>query len=412
MTFKAVRGTKDILPEQILSWQRLEEKTKNIFSLYGYKEIRTPILEETALFQRSLGEHTEIVEKQMFTIQRDEDSLVLRPEATAGIVRAYLENNLDKTEGFVKLYYIGPMFRAERPQKGRLRQFHQIGCEAIGSNSPDLDAEIITLSDTILRTLGITDHKIKINNLGCSKDKAKLADNLKKDLKNKLNTLCPDCQNRYSRNVFRILDCKNEKCRAVILELKLKGQHLCEECKSLFSTLQDDLKAIKVDYEIDHTLVRGLDYYTRTVFEISHDSLGSQDAIGAGGRYDNLVEELGGEKTGAIGFALGIERLLLLIPEDTRQETPEIFIVTLSQEAIKKALVLSKEFRDNGISCELDYNAKSLKSQMRQADKLKVRFVAILGEDELKNNTVSLKNMSSGQQKQVSFENIINELKK
>ena len=310
--FKRVAGTKDILPEDVSRWQKIEEVSRKVFSLYNYKEIRTPLIEEEALFNRSLGASTEIVQKQMFLIKRQKDVYALRPEATASIVRSYIENNLDRTPHFIKLYYIGPMFRLERPQKGRLRQFHHLGAEAIGSQDASLDAEIISLADNLLKNLSIDGYKIKINSLGCLKDKKKLAQILHQGLKTKFTKLCPDCRLRFKRNTLRILDCKNKTCQAVINELDLQDKHLCLECKDHFAKVREGLDSLKLDYETSHYLVRGLDYYTRTVFEIVHKDLGSQDALGAGGRYDHLVADLGGPDTGAIGFAFGIERLLLV----------------------------------------------------------------------------------------------------
>ncbi len=317
--FKRVPGTRDILPEETNSWQRTEDIARKIFLTYNYQEIRPPILEKAGLFSRSLGTSTEIIQKQMFltatNLAQDKDNLelyALRPEGTASVVRAYIENNLDKLAGFSKLYYLGPMFRAERPQKGRLRQFHHLGAEAIGSMDARLDAELISLVDTLLKGLDIQNYKIKINSLGCSKDKKALSELLRKELKDKIHQLCPDCQRRFETNVMRILDCKNDGCRQIARKLDLGERHLCLECKTHFLTLQEALTGLGINFEVDALLVRGLDYYTRTVFEIIHPELGAQDAIGAGGRYDNLVSDLGGPELGAIGFALGIERLLLV----------------------------------------------------------------------------------------------------
>ena len=287
--FKRVPGTKDILPDEVAVWQRLEEISRNIFSVYNYTEMRPPLIEEASLFNRSLGESAEIVQKQMFLIKNKEDLYALRPEGTASIVRAYIENNLDKTSGFVKLYYTGPMFRLERPQKGRLRQFHHIGCEAIGSMEANLDIEIISLANSLLKGYSIEGYKIKINSLGCSKDKKQLTAALHNALKDKLNKLCDDCKERFKTNVLRILDCKNEACVEAVKKLDIQNTYLCPECKDHFHKVKAGLDLLKINYEVTPHLVRGLDYYTRTVFEISHAGLGTQDAVGAGGRYDNLV---------------------------------------------------------------------------------------------------------------------------
>ena len=311
--FKRIPGTKDILPDEVQLWQKIEKTSREIFSLYNFREIRPPLVEEESLFNRSLGQTAEIVQKQMFIIKNKEDVYALRPEGTASIVRAYIENNLDKTSGFVKLYYLGPMFRLERPQKGRLRQFHHIGCEVIGSTEPNSDVEVVSLADTLLRSYDISGYKIKLNTLGCSKDKAELSSYIAESLKKKASKLCDDCKIRIEKNPLRILDCKNETCREVVSSLNISDSHICPECKSHFAKVREGLDTLGIKYEITSLLVRGLDYYTGTVFEITHPELGAQDAIGAGGRYNNLVEELGGAKTGAVGFAFGVERLILTI---------------------------------------------------------------------------------------------------
>jgi histidyl-tRNA synthetase len=411
--YKRIPGTRDILPEESCLWQNIEEISRSVFSLYGYQEIRTPLIENESLFNRSLGETSEIVQKQMFVIPHQDELYALRPEGTASVVRALIENNLDKQEGFSKLFYLGPMFRLERPQKGRLRQFHHIGCEAIGSSSPDLDVESISLVDSLLKCLNIEGFRIKINNLGCVKDKKNLIDVLHKALKGELAHLCPDCQRRYETNALRILDCKNEGCRKIVEKLKIHDAYLCPECSAHFSRVRGGLDLLKINYEIVPHLVRGLDYYTRTVFEVSHTDLGAQDALGAGGRYDDLVKELGGPDVGAIGFALGIERLLLVTKPPSCQTTRRKFayLITLGDAARKEGLRLLDELRQAGIACDTDYEGKSLKGAMRRADDLKAGFVLILGDDELKKRIVTLKNMSSGEQKELRIEDLKKELK-
>jgi len=410
--FKKVPGTRDILPDEASQWQNIEQACRNIFSVYNYKEIRPPLLEEASLFDRSLGKASEIIQKQMFLIKNKQDLYALRPEGTASIVRAYIENNLDKQAGFIKLYYLGPMFRLERPQKGRLRQFHHIGCEAIGSQDPSLDVEIISLADNLLKGLSIGGYKLKINSLGCAKDKKELAANLRKLLKGKVNKLCPDCQRRFKTNVLRILDCKNEACREAVSKINLKEANLCPECKAHFTKVKQGLDSLKVNYEVLPYLVRGLDYYTRTVFEISHAGLGAQDALGAGGRYDNLVKELGGEQIGAIGFAFGVERLLLAAGSKPSGVSKKlVYLITLGEEAKKQGQNLLDELRKNGISCDTDYEFKSLKGAMRKANDLGAASVLILGDDELKKGVVTIKNMTSGEQKEIRIENLVEELK-
>jgi len=410
--FKKIPGTKDILPEEISSWQAIEEATRNIFFLYNYKEIRPPIIEEAALFDRSLGESAEIVQKQMFLIKKDKDVYALRPEGTASIVRAYLENNLDKTAGLTKVYYIGPMFRAERPQRGRLRQFHHLGCEVIGSQEPYLDVEIISLADNSLKAYTIEGYEIKINSLGCIKDKREFQEVLSKSLKGKLSKLCDDCNTRFKHNVLRILDCKNEKCIEVVKSLDLSQGHLCPECKGHFNKVKEGLDYLNINYTISPYLVRGLDYYTRTVFEITHNGLGAQNALGAGGRYDNLVSDLGGPSTGAIGFAFGIERLLLVArrrPQAARQNL--VYIIILGEEAKGQGLRLLADLRRGRIAADTDYEGKSLKGAMRRANDLGAKYVLIIGEDELKKGVVTLKDMVSGEQREVTKEDLIIQLR-
>ncbi|MCX5702478.1 MAG: histidine--tRNA ligase [Candidatus Omnitrophica bacterium] len=309
---KKVPGTKDILPIEVSRWQKIEEISRKTFSVYNYQEIRTPIIEDIAVYARSLGEFTEIVQKQMFLVKNNEDTYVLRPEGTASVVRAYIENSLDKTTGIAKFYYIGPMFRLERPQKGRLRQFHHIGAEVIGSGQAKVDIEVISLADRLLDEWGISGYEIIVNSLGCQEDKKKLIKILKDAFKYERDNLCDECQKRFQNNVLRILDCKNEGCQKVIKKLNLQDKHLCDDCSAHFTQVKSGLDALKIKYRISPYLVRGLDYYTRTVFEITHKDLGAQDALGAGGRYDNLVKELGGPDVSAMGFAFGIERLFLV----------------------------------------------------------------------------------------------------
>jgi len=410
---KRIAGTKDILPEETLLWQKIEDTSRKVFSIYNYRQIRTPIIEELGLFNRSLGNSTEIVQKQMFLIKKNTEEYALRPEGTASIVRAYLENNMDKTEPFVKLYYSGPMFRYERPQKGRMRQFHHIGAEAIGSYDPALDVEIISLADSILNAYGIEGYHIHLNSLGCPKDKNKLADSLRSELKSKTGSLCEDCKIRFKQNVLRVLDCKNEECQKIISALGINLKHLCGECSEHFASVKNGLEELGIKYVLTNSLVRGLDYYNRTVFEIKHPSLGAQDALGAGGRYDNLVEEIGGPKTGAAGFAFGVERLLLAKKTETESKTKStVYIAALGNEAKTKSLAILAKLRKSGISSDTDYEGKSLKGIMRAANNSGARFVVILGENELKNNTVTVKDMEKGEQKEIPQDQIISILEK
>lgn len=409
--FKKIPGTRDIFPEETSSWQEIERLSRNVFSIYNYKEIRTPLIEDVGLFNRCLGEFAEIVQKQMFLIKNQQDIYALRPEGTASIVRAFIEGNLDKTARFIKLYYLGPMFRLERPQKGRLRQFHHIGAEVIGSSQPEVDVEVISLADTLLKAYQIRGYKIKINTLGCLKDKKELINIVHKELQKKLKYLCQDCQRRFKHNTLRILDCKKKTCQEIVGTLDIQDKYLCFECIANFSKVRQGLSNLKIDYEISPFLVRGLDYYTRTVFEIKHASLGSQDALGAGGRYDNLVKDLGGPNLGAIGFAFGVERLLLVTSYQLPVTSKNlVYLITLGEEAKVEGLKILNELRQTGIATDTDYENKSLKGAMRKAGNLGARFVVIIGEEELKKNVVTLKDMTSGEQKETKTENLINEL--
>ncbi|MFC1805323.1 histidine--tRNA ligase [Candidatus Omnitrophota bacterium] len=410
---KRVAGTKDILPEEASWWQELEERARKLFSCYNYNEIRTPLIEEEALFNRSLGESTEIIQKQMFLIKGKKGTYALRPEGTASIVRAFIENNLAQKLGLAKLYYIGPMFRKETPQKGRLRQFHHIGCEVIGSRDPFLDAETISLADKLLKEAGVKDYRIKINSLGCEDDKAKLASNLRSGLKTKSSKLCPDCKKRLKNNALRILDCKKDACKEVVNSLKLKQEkYLCPECADEFKKVREGLDLAAIDYEVVPRLVRGLDYYLRTVFEIAHKELGAQDALCAGGRYDSLVSELGGDELPAIGFAFGVERIFMASgcprPEAGKDLT---YIIALGVQAKRQTVKLLDTLRTAGVRADTDYEFKSLKGAMRRANDLAAAYALIIGDDEIKKGIFTIKDMRSGQQEEVRPQDILDELK-
>ena len=389
---KAVRGTTDILAGESARWSAVENLSRDLFAKYGYSEIRTPIFEETALFKRSIGDNTDIVQKQMYAFQDPGGrSITLRPEATAPVVRAYLEHHLDKKQAVTKLFYIGPMFRAERPQAGRQRQFHPIGIEAIGSDSPYLDAEAISLLAIFLEKAGVKDFEVKINNLGCAEDKKKLAASLKKKLKAKIDSLCEDCKERFEKNVLRILDCKKETCKKIVHSLSSMDDDICHECKKHFDKAREALDSLGVKYIIDNYLVRGLDYYTKTVFEAVGHGLGSQDAIAAGGRYDNLVKELGGPDKPAVGFAIGVERLLMAVGVSEHQSirlSEKIYIATLGEAARKKGFELAAGLRQAGIVCQMEYDDKSLKAQLKAASNQDCKYAAILGDDELQKDKI------------------------
>lgn len=418
--FAVPRGTSDILPDIFPLWEHLESSARRILKTYRYREIRTPIYEETALFKRSLGQTSDVVNKQLLELATGkEEGYALRPEGTAAVVRSYIENSLDKKEALSKLFYIGPMFRGERPQKGRLRQFHQIGVEAIGPNStsPYLDAEVIMLAMQLLTSFGVQGPKLKINSLGSKEDKENISVWLRKEFAQHKNELCEECQSRYERNVFRVLDCKNESCRKVVNKVLGEGKalKLSEASQQYFQQVQATLKDAGIAYEVSPHLVRGLDYYTHTVFEITAEGLGSQDAVGAGGRYNALIHELGGDaKTdfGAIGFALGMERILLASGKtEAPADTIDAYVIAMDAAYQKQAFGLTAELRRAGIGADMGFGSGSMKSQMNRANKLNARFALILGEQEINDGTVALKDMGAGQQETVPQKNIVEILK-
>ncbi len=405
---KALRGTKDILPGDVRAWQYVEKSARDIFSIYGYKEIRTPIIEEASLFIRSIGDATDIVQKEMYVFtDRGGRTIALRPEATASVVRAYLENSIGNREGLAKLFYIGPMFRSERPQKGRQRQFHQLGVEAIGSDNPLLDAEVVALAVRFLEKSGLSGFRVKINSLGCKKDKAAIIEKYKKMIKPYLKSLCDECKERSNKNVLRIFDCKNPKCNEIVKDIKLAAT-LCKDCASHFEAVKKGLGGLGIDYVIDPKIVRGLDYYTKTVFEIIYEGLGAKDAICAGGRYNSLVKEMGGKDTPAIGFAFGVERLILAGQKNISSEGPitDVFMAIAGQGMEARGFTLMSSLRDKGLSCDMDYDGKALKAQMKKAERLNARFVVILGEEEFGRGKVVLRDMNKRSQKEVRLEDV------
>ncbi|MGB2705277.1 MAG: histidine--tRNA ligase [Candidatus Omnitrophota bacterium] len=422
MKYKSIRGMEDILPEDIGIWQHLEYAARRDLESWGYDEIRTPILEDTAIFVRSIGKDTDIVKKEMYTFKdKKERSLTLRPEGTAPIVRAYIEHSLDKISPKIKkLYYIGPMFRSERPQKGRSRQFHQIGVEVIGTGSPFADTEVIRQLSGMLKIFRLKGFAIKLNSLGCIVDKEKFAAKLKEYLEEKKNRLCRDCKERTKKNVLRVLDCKNETCIQVVRQAPSILEGLCIPCKAHFEKVKERLNKEGIEFKETKNLVRGLDYYTGTVFEITHPALGAQDAIGAGGRYDNLIKDLGGPATPAIGYALGIERIILALREESALPEPiRIYIAALGEEAELKGTVIAANLRtglerdrDMRIKVIKDIEGGALKAQMKRADKNKTTFTLILGEDEIKKKKIIIKNMKTGIQDSVDEANITAELAK
>lgn len=399
----------DILPDEIRQWQAAEESARRIFALYGYKEMRTPIMEEEALFKRGIGLGTDIVQKQMYTFKdRGERPVALRPEGTASVVRAYLENDLANKLPLCRLYYIGPMFRSERPQAGRLRQFYQIGLEAIGSDSPYVDAEAVYIMLKILEAARLDGVDLKINSLGCKKDKKAFGEVLKKDLGIKIKSLCEDCGRRHETNVLRVFDCKNDSCKAVLKSAPKIIDHICPECRAHFDKVKEALGSVAVKYAVDPFLVRGLDYYTGTVFEATHKDLGSQDAVAAGGRYDDLIEEMGGKPTPACGFAIGLDRLLLAAKDKMGLEAqrPGIFLILLGDGAQKIGFKLLADLTNQGVSAQADFGGKSLKSQMRLADRIGAKKVLIIGDEELKKRSAVLRDMEKKEQKEISIDDV------
>lgn len=405
----------DLLPDDIRHWHHIEGVARNLFHGHGYSEIRTPLMEETHLFARGIGETTDIVTKEMYTFtDRKNRSLTLRPEGTASIVRAYIEHKLHARESFTKLYYMGPMFRYERPQAGRNRQFYQIGAEAIGSSSPMVDFEIIETAFSLLMKLGLTDATLIINNLGCSEDRPEFAEALRRFFKDKAPMLCPDCVRRLETNPLRVLDCKVENCKALAAGAPTTQHHICEECRNHFDVLCNLLGGANIEFTIDPRLVRGLDYYTRTVFEIHHTALGARSAICGGGRYDGLVEEIGGPPTPATGFSLGVEAVITAMKKEKlsppQEPCPDAFLCPIGEKAAFEAALLAVRLRAAGLFVELGYEGRSLKSQMKQADKLNATFAVIIGDDELAQKSVRLREMATGTESVVSMETLHSEL--
>ena len=413
MEIKAIRGFNDILPDEIGKWQFVEEIAREVFEGFGFSEIRIPILERTELFSRGIGEATDIVEKEMYTFtDRSGNSLTLRPEATASMARAYLEHQLYTFDPVAKLYCIGPMFRYERPQKGRYRQFYQIDAEVFGVENPMVDAEVIVMLVRFLRRVGLEKLELQINTLGDRNCRPRYREELKRFLTNKSFQLCEDCQRRLQTNPLRIFDCKVETCQEAIADAPKVSDFVCSECQKHFDKVKEYLEMAGLEYILNPRMVRGLDYYTRTAFEVVSYQLGSQNAVTGGGRYDNLFQEIGGFEIPGIGFAVGMERLVSLLPKDKGFISyPHLFIAALGEEPFKEAYRIINQLHLDGIRAELDYEGKSLKSQMRRADKLKARYVLILGEDELKRGKAALRNMETKSQEEISIDKLSEILK-
>jgi histidyl-tRNA synthetase len=414
MRIQSLRGVKDILPEEIWKWQWVESIANKVFSRYGFNEIRVPIFEDTRLFSRSIGETTDIVEKEMYTFEdRGGDSITLRPEGTASVVRAYIEHKMYAAPSVSKMFYIGPMFRYERPQAGRLRQFYQIGVEAMGSPSPAVDVEVMTMLIEFFRELGLKDSQLQINSLGNHNCRPKYREILKSAIEKYLENLCKNCINRYERNPLRVLDCKAEQCKEIAQSLPKMVDHLDETSEQHFAEVRTLLDIANTPYTINTNLVRGLDYYNMTAFEVTSENLGAQNAICGGGRYDTLVEELSGPSTPCFGFALGLERLVSLVPfKEELNNNPDIFIVCLGDAAKIPGFQAAHELRHAGFNVERDYEMASMKSQMRKANKSNCRFTLIIGENEISSGKYILKNMAEGDQHEVNSKSLSTEIAK
>ena len=415
MLTNAPRGTKDILPDTVGEWNYVEKKIRDLCGRYGYQEIRTPMFEHTELFQRGIGDGTDVVDKEMYTFEdRGHRSVTLRPENTASAVRAYLQNKLYGDNSLVKLFYIGSMFRYARPQAGRMREFHQFGIEALGEENPMVDAEVILVAIDFLQSLGLKGLELSLNSVGCPECRAKYREALKDYFRPHLDDLCEDCKDRFERSPLRILDCKTDADKPYMADAPKITDYLCDDCHAHFEKVQACLKGVGVDFTLDPRLVRGLDYYTKTAFEIKYPPLGAQSAVAGGGRYDGLIEEIGGKPTPAVGFATGLERVLLALEKQEllpAQDThTDAFIVALGDEAKEPAFRLLTELRRAGLKASMDYAGRSMKAQMKQANKAHARFALILGEDEIKESCVQLKDMAKSEQQKVSFDNIMEKL--
>ena len=409
MKYNALKGVHDIFPPDVYTWQKVESVAKDVFAGYGFLELRAPIIESTDIFIRSIGEATDIVEKEMYTFNdKAGRTITLRPEGTAPVVRAYVEHHLYNLPAPQKFFYAGPMFRYERPQSGRFRQFYQIGAEAFGIAEPKIDAEILSMLKLLFERLGLKDLAFEINSIGCETCRPDHKKALLDFFSGRLDAFCPDCRRRYDQNPLRILDCKVDAC----IKLREGAPHvtnfLCTGCSEHFDALRSYAKLLSIPYTINPEMVRGLDYYTRTTFEITCRHLGAQKALAAGGRYDRLVEDFGGPPTPAIGFAIGLERITSLLKESTGQEipSPAVFIAVLGESAGGEGLVIADRLRMKGLWAELGYAGNSLKSQLRRADRLSAQYVFIIGDDEIRNGKVQWKRLADGSQGEIGFDAI------
>ena len=404
----AIRGFKDILPEDARRFWEVESIARQVFNSFGFQEIRIPIMEKTELFKRSIGETTDIVEKEMYTFaDRDSEFLTLRPEATASVIRAYIEHNMSAAEQITKLFTIGPMFRRERPQKGRFRQFNQIDVELFGEDKPQSDAEIIFMLMHFLTSTGLRDLQLEINSLGCLDCRFEFSREILNFLNKSVDNLCPDCLRRAGANPLRVFDCKVETCADTIANAPTILDFLCADCESHFAQVQSFLKDLRISFAINPRMVRGLDYYTKTAFEVKSRVLGAQNAVAGGGRYNGLVSSLGGPEVAGIGFGVGFERLIVCLPEDGKNKfKTDLFIAALGSRAQKLAFGMTNEFRRFGIPTEMDYTDKSLKSQLKRADKLNSSFAVIIGDKEISEKQAILRNMKTKDQQTIHLDGL------
>lgn len=405
---KAIKGTKDVLPKDVHKNQYIEGTCLDIASKYGYKEIRTPVFEHTELFQRSVGDTTDVVQKEMYSFDdKGGRNITLRPEGTAGAARSFLENGLSNEALPQKVCYITSCYRYEKPQAGRLREFHQFGIECFGTQSPLADAEIISLAKSIFDELGVTDLSLEINSIGCPECRAEYHKALKEYFSAKKDELCDTCRERLERNPMRILDCKSPVCSEISKNAPVVIDYLCNDCKEHFEAVKKYLNTAGIEYTVNPQIVRGLDYYTKTVFEFVSNSIGAQGTVCGGGRYDGLIEELGGQKTPSLGFGMGLERLMLLLEaqgcEFPESEKPDLFIVALGDKATLKAIEIAKDMRAEGFSCQYDLNGRGLRAQMKYADKLGAKFTIVLGDNEIDEGIAKLKNMTSGEETEIAL---------
>lgn len=409
---KAIKGTKDVLPKDVYKNQYIESTALDVAERFGYKEIRTPVFEHTELFQRGVGDTTDVVQKEMYTFDdKGGRSITLRPEGTAGAARSYLENGLCNEALPQKVCYVTSCYRYEKPQAGRLREFHQFGIECFGTSSPLADAEIIALASTIFDELGVKDLSLEINSIGCPECRAKYHEALKEYFRDRKDELCDTCNERLERNPMRILDCKSPICSEIAKDAPVVLDYLCDECKEHFEAVKGYLKAQNIEFTVNPHIVRGLDYYTKTVFEFVSNSIGAQGTVCGGGRYDGLIEELGGQKTPSLGFGMGLERLMLLMEaqgcEFPKDRVPDLFIVALGDKATLKAVEIAKDMRAEGYTCLYDLNGRSLKAQMKYANKLGANYVIVLGDKEVEEKIATLKNMKDGEETEIALDTFV-----